>query len=347
MHRGPGFELRGRARLKSAARPAEPASASSDSRPGRSCPLSYRYSPRAFDRAPELIAETLYVAGGVYGNVEALEALQALVAREPGPVALIFNGDFHWFDVAREDFERIAHAVAAHRALRGNVETEIAGDDQGAGCGCAYPLDVSDAEVTRSNEILERLRATAALTPGLRARLAALPMHLTAQVGAARIGIVHGDAASLAGWGFAAARLDDPRHGRWIASVFQDARVDAFASTHTCLPALRAFDLGARTGIVANNGAAGMPNFAGTHYGLVTRIGVEPFAGGEKLYGVSVRGVHIETLRVDYDARRWLARFLASWPAGSAAHASYHRRMVEGPRFALDAARPRMLERSR
>jgi len=346
MHRGPGLELRGRARLKAAAGAAAPAIAPGEGRPGRTCPLSYRYSPRVFDRAPELTAETLYVAGGIYGNVEALEALLGLVAREPG-AALVFNGDFHWFDVARGDFERIARGVAPHTALRGNVETETAGDDRGAGCGCAYPMDVSDAEVTRSNEILERLRATAALAPALRARLGALPMHLTARVGEARIGIVHGDAASLAGWGFAANRLDDPRHGRWIASMFEDARVDAFASTHTCLPALRAFDLGGRRAVVANNGAAGMPNFAGTRYGLVTRIGVAPFAGEEKLYGVSVRGAHVETLRVDYDAGRWLERFLASWPAGSAAHASYYRRMVEGPRFALEAARPRAVELAR
>jgi len=41
----------------------------------------------------------------------------------------------------------------------------------------------------------------------------------------------------------------------------------------------------------------------------------------------------VEAVRLDYDHERWLARFLAAWPAGSPAHASYHRRMVEGPRF--------------
>ena len=40
---------------------------------------------------------------------------------------------------------------------------------------------------------------------------------LVAQVGAARVGVVHGDATSLAGWGFAAARLDEPQHRRCIA----------------------------------------------------------------------------------------------------------------------------------
>ena len=106
--------------------------------------------------------------------------------------------------------------------------------------------------------------------------------------------------------------------------------MDIFASTHTCLPALRAFD----GGIVANNGAAGMPNHAGTRYGIVTRISTGPCAGGERLRGIERHGVHVDALRLDYDHDRWMRRFLSHWPAGSAAHASYHRRMVEGPRFA-------------
>ena len=308
-----------------------------DSRPGRSCPVSYRYSPRVFDREPEVRGETLYVVGGLYGNVESLEAIAALAAREPGPVTLVFNGDFHWFDVADADFARVTEAVLAHSALRGNVETEIAGEESGAGCGCAYPLDVSDAEVSRSNLILERLRATAARAPRLRERLGALPMHLTAQVGHARIGIVHGDAASLAGWGFAHDRLDDPGHRRWVESAFRDARVDAFASTHTCLPAFRRFE----AGVVANNGAAGMPNFAATHFGLLTRIGERAFAGPESLYGLKVAGSWIEALCIDYDQHRWQERFLASWPDGSPAHASYFRRISQGTRFVLGQAFPR------
>ena len=308
--------------------------------PGRVCPTAYRYSPRVFDREPELVADTLYVIGGLYGNVEALEAVQRLAARERGPVALVFNGDFHWFDIEDGEFGRVTREVLAHRALRGNVETEIAHEPSGAGCGCAYPADVSDAEVSRSNEILERLRATAMRFPDLRERLGALAMHLTARVGEARIGIVHGDAASLAGWGFAQDRLDAPAHARWIEAAFREARVDAFASTHTCLPAFRGFEFGAGPGVVANNGAAGMPNFGGTRFGLLTRISVAPFAGAEKLYALTAGGAHVEALKVAYDHERWRERFLASWPAGSPAHASYYRRIVEGPRFQVERARP-------
>jgi hypothetical protein len=297
--------------------------------PGRVCPVEYRYSPRVFDRAPEIVSDTIYVIGGLYGNVEALERIVAMAEVEPGPVSLVFNGDFHWFDVAAADFERVSAVALAHAALRGNVETEIAAEESGAGCGCAYPMDVGDAEVSRSNEILARLRETARGFPALRERLGALPMHLVARVGEARIGIVHGDAHSLAGWGFAHDRLADPSHARWIESAFRDARVDVFASTHTCLPALRAFE----SGLVANNGAAGMPNHAGGRSGLVTRIGREPYRGHERAAGLARSGVHVDALRVDYDHERWMKRFLASWPPESAAHASYYRRMVEGPRF--------------
>ena len=305
-----------------------------DGRPGRTCPIGYRYSPKVFDRPPEIVSDTIYVVGGLYGNVEALAAAQRLAAREEGLVSLVFNGDFHWFDVAADDFAYVTGQVLQHRALRGNVETEIASEDTGAGCGCAYPMDVSDAEVSRSNEILDRLRLTAGAFPELRARLGSLPMHLTARVAEARIGIVHGDAASLAGWGFAQDRLEDPAHARWLEAMFRDAQVDLFASTHTCLPALRDFDFGGLRGAVANNGATGMPNFAGTRFGLLTRISSRPFAGEGSLPGMVVRGAHVDAVRVEYDHERWMRRFLASWPAGSPAHASYFRRIAEGPRHA-------------
>ena len=309
--------------------------------PGRVCPLSYRYSPRSLDRAPELAAETLYVVGGLYGNVEAAHALGELAARERGPVSIVFNGDFHWFDVDREDFAAIAESVRPHRALRGNVETEIAGEDSGAGCGCAYPFDVSDAEVRYSNEILHRLRETARSMSPERERLGALPMSLVAMVGEARIAIVHGDAGSLAGWGFAHDRLDDPARRRWIEDVFTQSRVDVFASTHTCLPAFRRFDLPGRAGIVANNGAAGMPNFEATRFGIVTRISTRPAA--TRLMGHVVRGVHVDAVPLVYDHGRWTARFLRAWPEGSAAHASYWRRIERGPHFAMPRAEPRLL----
>lgn len=305
--------------------------------PGRTCPTSYRYSPRVLDRDPQMVADVIYVVGGLYGNVPALDALDALLAAERSPAKVVFNGDFHWFDVDATQFAEVERRVSAHTALRGNVETEIASEDSGAGCGCAYPLDVSDAEVSRSNAILERLRETAHAQRGTCERLAALPMHLAARVGDARIGIVHGDATSLAGWGFAQDQLDKPARAAWIEAMFRDARVDVFASTHTCLPALRRFAWERGEGLVINNGAGGMPNFAGTRHGIVTRIAREPLAG-EVLYARSVAGVHVEAIALRYDHDRWIERFLAQWPEGSPAHDSYFRRIVAGPRFELPRA---------
>ena len=307
----------------------EPRRSAGDS-PGRVCPVEYSYSPRVFDRRPEIVADTLYVVGGLYGNVEALERIVEMAADEAQPVTLVFNGDFHWFDIDRTDFEHVSRVVLGHAAIRGNVETEIAREDSGAGCGCAYPVDVSDAEVTRSNEILAMLRETARPLPQWRKRLADLPMNLVARVGEARVGIVHGDATSLAGWGFAHDRLANPAHARWIESVFRAARVDIFASSHTCVPALREFP----AGVIANNGAAGMPNHSGTRFGLITRISTQPCRRSGRTRGLERAGVHVDALRVDYDHARWMKRFLASWPEASAAHASYHKRMVDGPRFA-------------
>ena len=306
--------------------------------PGRACPVAYRYPPRVFDRAPEIVSGTLYVVGGLYGNVEALEEIHAMAAAESGPVAIAFNGDFHWFDVASADFAAIERGTEAHYRSRGNVETEIAGEDSGAGCGCAYPVDVSDEEVSRSNEILALLRETARRFPSERTRLAQLPMHLVAKVGDAKVGIVHGDAASLAGWGFAHDHLDNPARARWIASAFHEAKVDLFASSHTCLPAQRRFDFGEGDCLVANNGAAGMPNFAATPYGLLTRVALSPALAGASVLGTRLGALYVDEIAIRFNEARWRERFLASWPQGSPAHASYFGRICDGPRYTPDRA---------
>ena len=51
-------------------------------------------------------------------------------------------------------------SLLAHHAIRGNVEAELASDED-AGCGCAHPDYVGDDVVDRSNQIMTRLRATA------------------------------------------------------------------------------------------------------------------------------------------------------------------------------------------
>jgi hypothetical protein len=207
--------------------------------PGRSCPPGYGYRAADLAGAPELIADTLYVIGGLYGNLQALDAIEAMAARESGPVTLVFNGDFHWFDVDPVAFARIEAVVGDHHALRGNVETELASGPGEAGCGCAYPEWVGDDEVSRSNAIIERLAETAAGLPGVRERLAALPMLLRGRVGDLPLAIVHGDAESLAGWGFSQEQVDDPlqqqkiRRGRDAELQRRPARRDHPGRGHT------------------------------------------------------------------------------------------------------------------
>lgn len=302
--------------------------------PGRSCPLAYGYAPSVFRRAAEIEADTIYAIGGLYGNPFALDAICAAAAAEPVAPTLVFNGDFNWFDAAPDDFAALNARVLAHVALRGNVETELASDDDAAGCGCAYPDWVGDAEVARSNAILATLRETARGNPGLRARLGALPMHAVAAVGGERIALVHGDAWSLAGWNFSQERLrEDPTPA---VAAFAAAGVRVFASSHTCLPVLQPIDLRDGRRLIANNGAAGMPNFRGARFGLVTRISVRP--RGDALYGERLGAIHVEALAVRYDHAAWLDRFDARWPAGTPASVSYRRRIVDGPSYELEQA---------
>lgn len=313
-----------------------------DESPGRSCPLHYRYAPGVFARRPDAgLAglDTLYVAGGLYGDEHALGALLRLFEREKGRAALVFNGDFHWLDADARVFERIQRTVLTHVATRGNVETELAHEqaDPQAGCGCAYPLWVDGRAVARSNRILARLRAN--IPQRLRAPLASLPMHLRADVGGVRVAIVHGDAESLAGWGFAQEVMGDEaarkRNGQW----FDAAMVDVFACTHTCLPVYQRFSgMNGAQRWVLNNGAAGMPNFRGDGAGLVTRISVTPFEGRERRFGARKGEVFMDAIALESDRAATLAAFLAQWPEGTDAHASYHHRLTHGPDYALSQA---------
>lgn len=307
--------------------------------PGRMCPVDYIYQPSVLARTADFACDTLYVVGGLYGNRAALAAIDALTATERTAPAIVFNGDFHWFDADPAWFSDIERGVGAQRALRGNVETEISRfEDIGAGCGCDYPETVSDDVVRRSNAILLRLRAAA--PNEARARLRALPMHLVAQVGALRIGIVHGDAQSLAGWQFAQGALDDAGNRARLDTARAASRIDVFASTHTCEAAMRDYALPCGRLTVANNGAAGMPNFSGARFGLVTRIATTP-SPHQPLYGMARDGIFIDAVAVDYDHDAFVRRFLACWPPGSPAFDSYYRRIVDGPDYSFAKAGPR------
>jgi hypothetical protein len=306
--------------------------------PGRSCPLHYRYAPSDFARAADVHADTLYVIGGLYGNVPALEAVLALAAREPAPVTFVFNGDFNWFNIDDAAFAAVNQEVLRHPALRGNVETEMAGDDGAAGCGCAYPASVSDAEVAHSNEIIARLRHSAQRHTALRGQLAALPMHRVADVGGVRIAIVHGDLESLAGWTLSQESLARPSSKNIVKKQILETKCAIIASSHTCLPVALAFDSGRGPCAIFNNGAAGMPNFRDALFGVITRIATTPARHCTPFYGTRIGAVHVDALPVHYDTVRWQREFLSNWPAGSAAHLSYGLRMTCGPAYAIQQA---------
>jgi hypothetical protein len=315
-----------------------------DDAPGRSCPIDYVYPPSALRDAPALEAEVLWVAGGLYGNVEALVEIRRMVdAERAARVEVVLNGDFHWFDAEAARFAAIEAGVAGWRPMRGNVETELArpGDGPDAGCGCAYPSNVAQDDVDRSNAMIVRLREVARAV-GAAPALGALPMLRRARVGALRVGLVHGDDRALAGWRLAHDALDASRDDGLDAS-FDAAQVDLIACSHTCAPVADAFAsrVDGRPLAVINNGAAGMANFAGTSYGIATRIaapGTPEPAGLPVLYRTTLLGADVAAVAVRFDLDRFVAAFDASWPAGSPGERSYRGRIVAGPGFAPSGA---------
>lgn len=294
---------------------------------GRACPIDYLTPLAGFQRPADVTAPTIYVVGGLYGNVFALDAVEALASREP-QARLVFNGDFHWFDRDARLFAQIEERLSSHLLLRGNVETEISRDsDIGVGCGCAYPANVDQGVVDRSNRILASLWAMLADQPSLKARLAALPSTAIADIGGTRIGIVHGDAHSLAGWSFDLAPLDDPAMDDDRQTIRQQTGLSIFASTHTCTAAMRHFP-GSDGGMtIVNNGGAGLPNFAGCRYGLITRLSLHP-APFETLYGLRHGNLYIDAVALRYDHDAFLAQFDRLWPEGTDAALSYRRRIL-------------------
>jgi hypothetical protein len=162
-------------------------------------------------------------------------------------------------------------------------------------------------------------------------------MHLAARVGDVTVGIVHGDAGSLAGWGFSQEALATAEGYAAAGTAFAEAGVDIFASSHSCLPVLQQFEDGA---LLVNNGAAGMPNFRAMPCGIATRISLR--ASKEALYSAHC-GAVVEAIALHYDNSGWQERFLAQWPPGSDAYQSYWERIMNGPRYEVaQALRPRI-----
>jgi len=318
--------------------------------------LAYWYQPDVLARPAQLEADTLFVVGGLYANPSALHAVLQRADQEPGGrTRVVFNGDFHWLDVDPDDFQAISETVLAHHATKGNVEAELAfgGSAEDAGCGCAYPDYVGDDVVERSNQIIGRLRATAARFPELVDRLGALPRYLTAEVAGERVGIVHGDPESLAGWRLALEAMEPgdpvvrhlvgcPRQPTTAAELldwFHRADVTVFASTHTGLPyAQDLADQQGRRRLVINNGSAGLDNFTGTTFGVISRLSTNPRPPADSLYGTTLDGLRCDALPLEFDPAWWIARFTAQWPEGSPAYDRYFQCIRGGAQLRLHQA---------
>lgn len=306
--------------------------------PGRSCPVAYRYRPEDLAGPAAFATATLYVVGGLYGNTHALDAVLTRAAAEPVRPEIVFDGDFHYLDVDPDRFAAIEAGVHAHHATLGNVEYALTSDDDTVGCGCDYPGYVPDSVVTNSNLVLDQLRATS--PPTSRDRLAALPRHLTVDVGGRRVGIVHGDPESLAGWRLALEALEPPDHRARAETGFtgtptpsatvvdwcRRADVDVLCCTHTGLPWMQ--DHGRY--LVANNGCAGLPSLSSTRFGVMTRLSADPRPPDDALYGIALDGLRVDALPVHYDHDRWRADFLRAWPPASPGHTNYAARIDAG-----------------
>lgn len=322
--------------------------------PGRSCPIAYRYTPGDLGREPLVGAyDAVLVMGGVYGNPFALEEGHRMVRAESGEALLVVNGDAHYLDAEPDAFGRVADALRGSLHTQGNVEYALATAEVDVGCGCDYPPYVADEVVETSNAVVSRLVEAAREHPEHRRSLGELPRFVRLQVGDARVGIVHGDLHSLAGWRLALEALEPPDEATRAATGWNDrqgevtdpaqlrewmdaAQVDVLCCTHTGLAYLQSDG----ESVVVNNGTAGLPAFAGTRYGVATRVATGP-APADSLYGVQVGGVRVDAVPVRYDHDGWVVLFSHLWSAGTAGD-TYRDRLLHGPSHRLQRALRRL-----
>lgn len=295
---------------------------------GRACPIDYRIAADAFAGTPEESCDVLYVVGGLYGNPFALDAVEGLAVAEAPSVKtlVVFNGDAHWFDKTAENFAAIEERISRYLPLVGNVEAELRRQtDVGVGCGCAYPECTTDEAVSRSNRIHRMLSAAVDAHPELKDGLQGRPSTLTVGVAGAKVGIAHGDEKLLGGWDCSRESLQDIMRQDEIDRFMVANGLDAFVTTHTCAPVALTLARGA----MINNGAAGLPNFAGERFGLCIRIART--SAEDWLFGTELDGLFIQAVPVRYDHDAYLSWFDALWDETSPAAVSYRDRIMNGP----------------
>ena len=65
----------------------------------------------------------------------------------------------------------------------------------------------------------------------------------------------------------------------------------------------------------------------------MTRIATTACAGPQRRVGMVWGGLHVDAVAIEADAAQVQQRFLAQWPPGSDAHASYFARIQAGPDY--------------
>lgn len=301
------------------------------------CPLAYRYGAKSIAAHKATETDTLYIVGGLYGNLQSLSTIKQLFSAEKRNARLCFNGDFHWFDIAPNQFQLIQQEVMQHDAISGNVEYELGTENYSGRCGCSYPNSVAPEIVERSDAIHRRLSATARKFLEATRYFSKLPMVKKYKVSGIKVAVVHGDADSLAGWNFDYSLIDTNSVRSWVRQAFTLAEVDVFASSHTGSALVRRFSDNEKDKLVINNGSAGAPNFINALHGVITRISSDPYQG-EVLASTRMGNAWIEALPIRYNQEAWLAEFSNQWPKGSDAHASYWAKITLGPNYTLDTA---------
>lgn len=301
------------------------------------CPLAYRYGAKSIKKLEAVETHTLYVVGGLYGNPHALNSIKQLFNTEINGARLCFNGDFHWFNIAPNQFQLIQQEVMQHDAICGNVEYELGAENYSGGCGCSYPDSVSPEIVQRSDAIHRRLSETARDFPEATRYFSQLSMVKKYCVDGTTVAVIHGDADSLAGWNFDASMIDTDAVRSWTQQAFTLAEVDVFASSHTGSALMRRFNVYEKDKLVVNNGSAGAPNFTNAVHGVITRISSNRYQG-KSLASERIGETWIEALPVLYNQNAWLHDFLTQWPENSDAYASYWPKITLGPNYTYDRA---------
>jgi hypothetical protein len=111
-----------------------------------------------------------------------------------------------------------------------------------------------------------------------------------------------------------------------------------FACTHTGLP--YAQDLADHEGrrLVINNGSAGLANFTGTSFGVITRLSTNSQPPAGSLYGISIDGLRCDAVALAFDLDWWRTHFVTQWPPDSPAYARYYTRITQGTPLRLRQA---------